>query len=475
MRVSTRYIVKQFTSILAVATAIALFPLAAPPASAADTVSRSAGPERIATAVAASRDHRAAADDALLATATSFPDALSAGALAAGLEAPLLLTHEDSLPDSVAAELERLGVSTVWILGGTAVISPAVESDIASRGYEVRRISGEGRYDTAREIALAAGPAETGEVVVALGAHPTPERAWPDAVASGALAASPDRLPTLLTAHDSLPAATERALGELETQRVLLIGGTAAIEPAVEQHIRDLGYEVQRIAGTSRYETSVELADEALRRGNGGEQTVVFATGGNFPDALAAGALAGSHHSPLVLVPPEDLAGSVDAWLRAHTERWAGGVLVGGPVAASDFVVEQLAAAVNDTPAPARPEPEPEPEPEPAAAQEEQDSEQVVGVFEGEGSWYGPGFHGRSTASGETFDRNALTAAHRSLPFGTRVRVTNLNNGRQVIVRINDRGPYHGGRVIDLAEAAARHIDMTSTGTAPVRGEILAD
>jgi rare lipoprotein A len=94
-------------------------------------------------------------------------------------------------------------------------------------------------------------------------------------------------------------------------------------------------------------------------------------------------------------------------------------------------------------------------------------------VFEGEGSWYGPGFHGRSTASGETFDRNAYTAAHRSLPFGTRVRVTNLNNGLQVIVRINDRGPYHGNRVIDLAEAAARDIDMTSTGTAPMRGEIL--
>ncbi|CAO4179728.1 Endolytic peptidoglycan transglycosylase RlpA [Methylorubrum populi] len=72
-------------------------------------------------------------------------------------------------------------------------------------------------------------------------------------------------------------------------------------------------------------------------------------------------------------------------------------------------------------------------------------------------SWYGPGFHGRLTANGERFDQNALTAAHRSLPFGTRVRVTSTSNGRSV-VRINDRGPFVRGRSIDLARAAARVI-----------------
>ncbi len=83
-------------------------------------------------------------------------------------------------------------------------------------------------------------------------------------------------------------------------------------------------------------------------------------------------------------------------------------------------------------------------------------------------SWYGPGFHGRKTANGETYDMDAMTAAHKELPFGTVVRVKNLDNGRVVNVRINDRGPFVRGRVIDLSRAAARAIDMLGPGTARV-------
>ncbi|NEQ83283.1 MAG: septal ring lytic transglycosylase RlpA family protein, partial [Moorea sp. SIO2I5] len=88
-------------------------------------------------------------------------------------------------------------------------------------------------------------------------------------------------------------------------------------------------------------------------------------------------------------------------------------------------------------------------------------------------SWYGSAFHGRRTASGERFNQYALTAAHRSLRFGTRVKVTNLRNGRSVIVRINDRGPYVRGRIIDLSRGAARIIGLVRSGTAAVRIEIL--
>jgi rare lipoprotein A len=93
--------------------------------------------------------------------------------------------------------------------------------------------------------------------------------------------------------------------------------------------------------------------------------------------------------------------------------------------------------------------------------------------MQGKASWYGPGFHGRRTANGERFNTWAYTAAHRSLPFGTKVRVTNLRNNQAVVVRINDRGPYVGGRVIDLSKAAAQAIGMVRSGTAPVRIEIL--
>lgn len=86
----------------------------------------------------------------------------------------------------------------------------------------------------------------------------------------------------------------------------------------------------------------------------------------------------------------------------------------------------------------------------------------------GHASWYGPKFHGRRTASGEVYDMHGLTAAHRDLPFGTRVEVHNLDNGRQVEVRINDRGPFVRGRVIDLSRAAAEALDMIGPGTARV-------
>lgn len=91
----------------------------------------------------------------------------------------------------------------------------------------------------------------------------------------------------------------------------------------------------------------------------------------------------------------------------------------------------------------------------------------------GMASWYGPGFHGRRSANGEIYNQNALTAAHPRLPFGTRVRVTNKHTGRSVVVRINDRGPYAGGRIIDLSAAAARTIGVIQTGVAPVRVEVL--
>lgn len=93
--------------------------------------------------------------------------------------------------------------------------------------------------------------------------------------------------------------------------------------------------------------------------------------------------------------------------------------------------------------------------------------------IKGMASWYGQGFQGKPTASGEKYNQNAFTAAHPSLKFGTRVKVTNLNNGRSVIVRINDRGPYSKGRIIDLSHGAANAIGMIKMGIAPVKIEIL--
>ena len=101
-------------------------------------------------------------------------------------------------------------------------------------------------------------------------------------------------------------------------------------------------------------------------------------------------------------------------------------------------------------------------------------SSKLIEVVQGAASWYGPGFYGRTTANGERFSKGTLTAAHRTLPFGTKVRVTNLSNGRSVVVRINDRGPFKHHRVIDLAHGAASQLQMMQAGEVPVKLEILA-
>ncbi|NEP88111.1 MAG: septal ring lytic transglycosylase RlpA family protein [Okeania sp. SIO2C2] len=114
-----------------------------------------------------------------------------------------------------------------------------------------------------------------------------------------------------------------------------------------------------------------------------------------------------------------------------------------------------------------KPKPRLQPEPQKIAVRP------ITFQDQGWASWYGPGFHGNLSASGERYNQYAMTAAHKTLPFGTKVRVTNLNNGSSVVVRINDRGPFIRGRVIDLSAAAARILGMIHSGVAPVKVEVI--
>ena len=100
-------------------------------------------------------------------------------------------------------------------------------------------------------------------------------------------------------------------------------------------------------------------------------------------------------------------------------------------------------------------------------------SGKILLTLEGIASYYAQDFHGKQTSNGEIFDMNALTAAHRTFPFGTKVRVTNLENNKTVVVRVNDRGPFKEGRMMDLSMGAAKEIDLIRTGTARVRLEVL--
>jgi rare lipoprotein A len=116
----------------------------------------------------------------------------------------------------------------------------------------------------------------------------------------------------------------------------------------------------------------------------------------------------------------------------------------------------------------------PAPSSSPARTAAQVASSPATNFASGFASWYGPGFNGAMSASGERFNANGMTAAHRNLPFGTQVKVTNMDNGRSVVVRINDRGPFVYNRVLDISEGAARVIGLVNSGVAPIRMEVLS-
>lgn len=142
-------------------------------------------------------------------------------------------------------------------------------------------------------------------------------------------------------------------------------------------------------------------------------------------------------------------------------------VAIAGIVAgcAQQAVAPEAAPAPPAAPAPAPPSPPAAPAPRPQA--------QAGEVERGRVSLYGADFAGKTTANGETFDPDGLTMAHRTLPFGTRVRVTNLENQRSVVVTVNDRGPFIAGRIADLSLAAARQIGMVTSGVVDAMLEVL--
>lgn len=171
-----------------------------------------------------------------------------------------------------------------------------------------------------------------------------------------------------------------------------------------------------------------------------------------------SGALAVATALVLALVPSLTAVAEVR---EDHTDgrTGAGNPDAGRPVIAAGARVDGVSPPLRDAP-------------QPTAALGERTAEEPPTVLTGWASWYGPGFAGRRTASGEIYDPDELVAAHKTLPFGTRVRVTNQRNGRRVVVRITDRGPYVGGRIIDLSAAAASAIGMKGAGTAPVAIEL---
>jgi putative cell wall-binding protein len=304
----------------------------------------------------ASRFHTAAniatqafdqADVAHLATGTSYPDALAGSFAAGSVDGPLLLSARDRLPRPTREALAALSVERVVIIGGTAAISQNVADELADAGYATDRVDGANRFQTASSVARRYGRQQVGTVdgqrvaILATGAH------FADALAAGPIAASA-RVPLLLTPRDRPADSVTTALGRLDIDKILLLGGSQAISPDVAGFYRDRGYDVERIGGPTLMDTAGLVADTAIADFNFTPHQVLLARGDAYPDALAASVYGATTGSPVMLsATSTELSGPTSQWLTRHCPDVGWVTALGGVNAISQDVRPQAADAAN--------------------------------------------------------------------------------------------------------------------------------
>lgn len=313
--------------------------LEGPPSAARSAQPAPAAPERVAgtdryqTALAISQANFFEADTAVIATGANYPDALAASGLCGVYDAPLLLTPSASLPSGLLAELERLGVWRVLLVGGTSAISPGVQSALSSAGYTVARFPGANRYDTAAGVAR--------HVLARTGGHEVFVVRGDDF--ADALAVSPwaywYQVPVLLAQPSALPGETERVLLDYPIEFAVVVGGTSAISVPVANRLPVDDWD--RVYGSTRYTTPVALA-EVFGMPLRPHYALGVATGTGFADALGGGVACGSWGSPLMLTRPAGMAPEVRSLVSSMRTTVQSVQVYGGPKALPDTITADL-------------------------------------------------------------------------------------------------------------------------------------
>jgi putative cell wall-binding protein len=362
---------RHFAVLAALAVVFALLPFATPASAQIPpgeeeerevTVERFDGTDRYDTARLIAEDTFEEADTVVIAKAEDWPDALAGNFLAGVFEAPVLLISQNDVQAATLEALEALSAENVLLLGGPAAISEANEERLREEGYEVERIFGTTRYETAATIATRDfdeeddfplplppdfGQDDEGQLtaIVATGEQ------FADALVAGSVAFS-ENFPILLTPSGELHPAADAALDELEIEHVIIPGGTAAVEPAVQAQIEAKEIEVTRISGgpnTGRVETAIAFAEYAVDSFGYSTEHLNVATADPFADALAMGPHAGTELAPLLLTAGqgETLHPALDAYLRDDCVVTSLHI-AGGVAAVSTTVEEALVEAAED-------------------------------------------------------------------------------------------------------------------------------
>lgn len=307
---------------------------------------RVAGEDRVATAIALSRSAHPAADVAVLAPSTYAAEAIVSGPLAAAVGGPVLTTHPQALDPRVVDELQRLGAARVIAVG----LPTGVADALRATGLAVERVGSTDRYGLAAAVAARTWAAQDRtddrRVVLALGDHADPSRAWPDSLMASYYGAATGE-PVLLVAPDALPEATAAALAGVT--HVTIIGGDAAVPAATAEAVRALGIDVRRLWGATRYSTALAVSHELVQRDLVTPSDTWVATGRNWPDAATSGPAVAGQRALLILVDGD--GGGADAESRRYLAARAGSVEriigIGGDRAVAARVLSAAAASAS--------------------------------------------------------------------------------------------------------------------------------
>ncbi|MBC2727058.1 InlB B-repeat-containing protein [Desulfosporosinus sp.] len=305
-------------------------------------VKRLAGVNRVDTALEiAKASYEGKVSNVVLATAENYPDALTGSVLAYKLKAPILLvgsteTDQEKVLDYLKKNLDSAG--TVYILGGTAVVSSAMEAKVTILGFKnITRIAGEDRYETAIKIADQL-VVKTGAPLVLVNGE-----SYPDALSISSRAGIMQS-PILLIQKDGISEEVKAKIVELQPSKVYIIGLEGVISSVAEREVAQITSLAQesivRIGGTDRYETSLAVAQYFNSEG----QTICVATGSNFPDALAGSVYAANVNAPIILV---DGSLSEEQIYYLKTLKMTGATLFGGEAVVTKDIEEQLGQLIN--------------------------------------------------------------------------------------------------------------------------------
>lgn len=294
-----------------------------------DPIEEIFGPTRYETAVKTSQAAFTSSEVALLASGENYPDALSGTPLAYAMDAPILLSAKDEIPQSVMAELNRLGVKRVLILGGELALGKGVETQLADAGITFDRIAGGTRYETSYLIGL-----ELNQLVDFDTAFVVSGENYPDALAAGVPAARMNS-PILLTGKSNVPNPTLKGLDDWGVDKAYVIGGELVIDNNVFITLAR-NYNVERVAGANRYATSVLIADQFMKDAAG----AAFTSGENYPDALTGGVYAAKQKYVMLLVNEQGVPAEVAQYVTDNNIYR--GIIFGGELVIPQPVRTQI-------------------------------------------------------------------------------------------------------------------------------------